>query len=228
PHRLVKKRKIKVLIIKKRRYKLDDLNSIEYRNEDSRNERRNIKIAIIDDEEIPFLDSLKNSGFNIKHYRDIDNFDMLSDYQIIISDIDGVGKSFSSEYQGAYILKEIKKLYPDKFLIAMSSKIYNISFSEILESADIKINRDVTVDTVGDKIDIAMNAVSSVKKRWLRVRKQLIDIYDMDLFDVWEIEQDVIDSIINKKSKINQDRIQKLFGQVVLGVVANFISGVIL
>lgn len=217
-----------MFVIMKKRYRLEDLNAIEYSNQNTRNERRDIKIAIIDDEDIPFLESLKNSGFNVQHYRDIDNFDMLSDYQIIISDIDGVGVKFSSEYQGAYILKEIKKLYPDKFLIAMSSKIYNISFSEILENADIKINRDVKVDLVSEKIDIAINAVSSIKKRWLRVRKQLIENYNIDLYDVWMIEQEVIESIISNKNKINENKIQKLFGSVILGIVVNFISGVIL
>ena len=126
------------------------------------------------------------------------------------------------------LIKEIKKLYPDKFLIAMSSKIYNISFSEILENADIKINRDVKVDLVSEKIDIAINAVSSIKKRWLRVRKQLIENYNIDLYDVWMIEQEVIESIISNKNKINENKIQKLFGSVILGIVVNFISGVIL
>jgi len=154
-----------------KRYKLDDLNPIGISGSDNRDERSKIKIAIIDDEDIPFLNSLRNSGYNIQHYRDVDNFNMLSDYQIVISDIDGVGQSFSSEYQGAYIIKELKRLFPDKYLIAMSSKIYNLSFTEILSNADVKINRDVNVDIVSEKLNLAIKEISSVKNRWLAYRQ---------------------------------------------------------
>lgn len=210
-----------------KRYKLDDLNSIGISGSDNRDERSKIKIAIIDDEDIPFLNSLRNSGYNIQHYRDVDNFNMLSDYQIVISDIDGVGQSFSSEYQGAYIIKELKRLFPDKYLIAMSSKIYNLSFTEILSNADVKINRDVNVDIVSEKLNLAIKEISSVKNRWLRVRAQLINEHFIDLYDVWSMEQDVIKSILTKENKIDSDKIVKLFGSVVSGVVVNFISGVI-
>ncbi|EKN4757651.1 hypothetical protein DVP10_21665 [Yersinia enterocolitica] len=210
-----------------KRYKIDDLNSIGISGSDNRDERSKIKIAIIDDEDIPFLNSLRNSGYNIQHYRDVDNFNMLSDYQIVISDIDGVGHSFSSEYQGAYIIKELKRLFPDKYLIAMSSKIYNLSFTEILSNADVKINRDVNVDIVSEKLNIAIKEISSVKNRWLRVRAQLINEHFIDLYDVWSMEQDVIKSILTKENKIDSDKIVKLFGSVVSGVVVNFISGVI-
>lgn len=210
-----------------KRYRLDDLNSIVFNGSDNRNERSKIKIAIIDDEDIPFLNSLRNSGYNIQHYRDVDNFNMLSDYQIVISDIDGVGQSFSSEYQGAYIIKELKRLYPDKYLIAMSSKIYNLSFTEILSNADVKINRDVKVDIVSEKLNIAIKEISSVKNRWLRVRTQLINEHFIDLYDVWSMEQDVIKSILTKENKIDSDKIVKMFGSVVSGVIVNFISGVI-
>ncbi|EKN4811459.1 hypothetical protein [Yersinia intermedia] len=210
-----------------KRYKIDDLNSIGISGSDNRDERSKIKIAIIDDEDIPFLNSLRNSGYNIQHYRDVDNFNMLSDYQIVISDIDGVGQSFSSEYQGAYIIKELKRLFPDKYLIAMSSKIYNLSFTEILSNADVKINRDVNVDIVSEKLNIAIKEISSVKNRWLRVRAQLINEHFIDLYDVWSMEQDVIKSILTKENKIDSDKIVKLFGSVVSGVVVNFISGVI-
>lgn len=210
-----------------KRYKLDDLNSIGISGSDNRDERSKIKIAIIDDEDIPFLNSLRNSGYNIQHYRDVDNFNMLSDYQIVISDIDGVGQSFSSEYQGAYIIKELKRLFPDKYLIAMSSKIYNLSFTEILSNADVKINRDVNVDIVSEKLNLAIKEISSVKNRWLRVRAQLINEHFIDLYDVWSMEQDVIKSILIKENKIDSDKLVKLFGSVVSGIVVNFISGVI-
>jgi len=41
------------------------------------------------------------------------------------------------------------------------------------------------------------------------------------------MEQDVIKSILTKENKIDSDKIVKLFGSVVSGVVVNFISGVI-
>ncbi len=46
-------------------------------------DRANIKIAIIDDMDVPYLDSLQRSGYNVRHYRDIEDFDMLKSYSVI-------------------------------------------------------------------------------------------------------------------------------------------------
>lgn len=85
-----------------------NLNSARLNNR----ERCNFKIAIIDDEDFYYKEQLSRLGFNITKYDDIQDLNMLASYDLIISDIKGVGKYFDSEFEGAFLLSELKKMYP--------------------------------------------------------------------------------------------------------------------
>ena len=78
-----------------KKYTIQDLNitGSSYTNV----QRENFKIAFIDDEDFVYLERLTNLGFRINKYNDVQDLNMLSSYDIIISDIRGVGKSFNSD-----------------------------------------------------------------------------------------------------------------------------------
>lgn len=191
-------------------------------------DRNNIKIAIIDDMDIPYLDSLNRSGYNVRHYKDIEDFDMIKSYPIIICDIKGVGKKFASKFGGAYLIQEIRKLYPEKYIIAMSSAVYKVNIAKAVGMADDKIIRDSDVDRVIKALNKAINIMKSNKKRWLRLREELLNTHEMDLYDVWEIEQQFIKSYINKdKSIFENHNVTKQSSDMVKGLLVNFISGII-
>lgn len=192
-------------------------------------DKRNQQIAIIDDKEVPYIEILRNNGFNITHHTDIDNFEMIKTYSIIVCDIKGVGKKFGSDKEGAHIIREIRRLYPDKYLIAMSSDVYNIRWVKFLDDTDDKIIRDADVDQVIDALITAVDTMRCNKQRWLRVRDNLLKVHNMDLFDVWEIEQQFIKSAIEKDSSIFENsKIISHRDDIVKGVLVNFISGLIL
>lgn len=209
----------------KNRFLLEQMNSsgnsLDY-------ERRNLQIAIIDDMEVPYLDSLRSAGYNVTHYKDIDNFEMIKPYPIVICDIMGVGKKFGSDKEGAYVIGEIRDLYPDKYIIAMSSVVYKVSWVKALEVADDKIIRDADVDKVFSALTIAVNVMKSNKLRWIRVRKQLLEKHNLDLFDVWKIEQQLIASFVSKdKEKFTDSKVVNHAGDIVKGLLVNFVSGMV-
>ncbi|KAB0286944.1 hypothetical protein F2P58_20135 [Vibrio fortis] len=208
-----------------KRYYLEQLNKVE---NDLLIDRNSIKIAIIDDKEVPYLDSLRRSGYNVQHYKDIEDFDMLKAYSVIVCDIKGVGKSFGSKLEGAYIIKEARKLYPEKYIIAMSSAVYKISVAKVIGVADDKIIRDVDVDKVLDSIDTAVNTMRSNRLRWLRLRDNLLNTHNVDIYDVWKIEQAFIVAMINKdKTKLEKNKTINHANDLVKGLLINFISGII-
>lgn len=94
-------------------YNLNDLNDIVQSN---LCDRENFKIAVIDDQNISLIRKLKQHGYQITHFEDIEDIDRLSKYKIIICDIEGVGKQFGSKYQGGHLIQEINKHYPLKYL----------------------------------------------------------------------------------------------------------------
>ncbi|HIF9249872.1 TPA: hypothetical protein ACX6RB_004130 [Photobacterium damselae] len=214
----------KVVMFKKRLY-LEQLNR---QGNDLLIDRTNIKIAIIDDMDVPYLDSLQRSGYNVRHYRDIEDFDMLKSYSVIVCDIKGVGKKFKSRLEGAYIIKEARQLFPEKYIIAMSSAVYKINVAKIIEVADDKIIRDTDLDRVVNSISQAVDTMRSNKLRWLRLRANLLNVHNMDLYDVWKIEQDFIASMLQKdKSKLENSKAVAHANDMVKGLLVNFISGII-
>ena len=70
-------------------------------------QRGEFKIAIVDDEVFLYLEQLRRLGFNITTYKDVTDLNMLSSYDVIICDIKGVGKDFDSEFEGAFLLREL-------------------------------------------------------------------------------------------------------------------------
>lgn len=209
----------------KKRYYLEQINE---QGDDLLIDRNNIKIAIIDDMEVPYLESLRRSGYNVRHYKDIEDFDMLKAYSVIVCDIKGVGKKFGSELEGAYIIKEARKLYPEKYIIAMSSAVYKISVTKIIGVADDKIVRDSDLDRVSDSIDRAVNTMRSNRLRWLRLRDNLLNTHNVDMYNVWLLEQGFIATILKKdKRELENNKGMKNVNDMVKGLLVNFISGII-
>ncbi len=209
----------------KKRYYLEQINE---QGDDLLIDRNNIKIAIIDDMEVPYLESLRRSGYNVRHYKDIEDFDMLKAYSVIVCDIKGVGKKFGSELEGAYIIKEARKLYPEKYIIAMSSAVYKISVTKIIGVADDKIVRDTDLDRVSDSIDKAVNTMRSNRLRWLRLRDNLLNTHNVDMYNVWLLEQGFIATILKKdKRELEGNKGMKNVNDMVKGLLVNFISGII-
>lgn len=100
-------------------------------------QRDKFKIAFIDDEDFVYLERLLNLGFRINKYEDVQDLNMLSSYDVIISDIRGVGKSFNSEAEGAFILHELKKKYPYKVFAAYTGSAFDVKINSYLSGIQV-------------------------------------------------------------------------------------------
>ena len=160
-----------------------------------------IAIAVIDDE--PFLktDVLRNHGFNISELGDIKAIDQVMAYPIVICDIKGVGKSFGSSFEGAHLLAEIRKSYPDKYLITCSGLQHNVSYNESLNSADASVTKDMPTEYWTTVLEKGLKSVGYPNERWIRFRKNLTE-KGVDAFEIFKLEQSFIKSVKNKDSSI--------------------------
>ena len=202
-------------------YSLDELKKFQTK-EISRNK---FKILIIDDEEIEYTEELTTHGFYCRHVRDIDSIDHVSEYNIIICDIRGVGKKFNSQYEGAHIIGEIDKLYPNKIKIAYTGSEFDIRYNKYFELCDAKIHKDDDFESWIEKLDSSIAKVSDPIDQWLRVRDRLLK-NEIPLYDVFQIEQDYIKSIVNNNEKIlkNSNGVNNLrddLKQIILSLIAN-------
>ena len=95
--------------------------------------RRKIDILLIDDEEFLREDSLRKNGFQITHKYDLEDIKDVAQYSVIMCDIRGVGHALGSDKEGAFLIQEIKKMYPGK---QVTNSTYNPDYNGLLSYAD--------------------------------------------------------------------------------------------
>lgn len=162
--------------------------------------REDVKMVLIDDEQFPYLGLLKQHKFNIDTLNDVTSLTTLEAYDVILCDINGVGKNFSEKYQGAYLVKEIYKRYPFKIIISYTCLNFDARYNEYLKYADFSIKKDNESEEWVEKLDMAIDMVSNIEKRWIRIRDYLLD-NNISLYNVMLLENNLVCSIENGEKK---------------------------
>ena len=219
-----------IFMLFSRKLKLNDIDDIA--NQISI-KRRNFKIAVIEDNVFPVIKQLKKNDFHITHFKDIEKIDALSDYEIIITDIKGVGKKLNDELQGAHLIKEIKRLYPLKYLIAYSASNFNPAYNKYFKLSDKALKKDTSITEWIDYLDNAMEELLNPKKQWEKTRNILIN-QGVDFKKIEKLENLFVKSIKKKKPKvfsyqniINQEEKSDIIMKQITEFLAIFIAELI-
>jgi len=159
--------------------------------------KRNTQIAIIDDKPFPKAEVLHNHKFNIIELGDIKSIDQIAEYPIVVCDIRGVGKHFGSEFEGAHLIFEIRKAYPDKFLVTYTGAQFDIAYNESLKGVDVSIAKDASTEQWVDALERGVEKVTDPIKRWIRFRSDLMD-RGVGAYEVFCLEQGFIKAIESK------------------------------
>mgnify|MGYP000250864002 CR=1 FL=1 len=209
---------------KNKEYKLADIKTPNI-NLDKLKEQT--KIAAIDDNGFIALNNLKNLGFKITEFQDISSLDIIADYPVIICDIKGVGKSFGADSEGAFLIHEIKRKYPDKYIIAYSTASFGIKNTKFLQKADVSLQKETTTEQWSEVLEKALKEVSNPKIRWKKIRQSLLD-YDIELSDLMLLEQSYIRAVLlNNINEMpsNSELPDILDSELMIDIVKDFISG---
>ncbi len=183
--------------------------------------RGSFEILVIDDEPFTPEAPLRKHGFNIQSQEDIENIDAVAKFPIVICDIVGVGKKFGSSNEGAHLLAEIRKRFPDKYLITNTGAGTTTRHNKDLRSADIVLSKDVSIDDWVLHLDTALAQVADPVSRWKRIRDRLL-LADVPVFSVFELEQAFIRAIKKK----DPSTFQKAAERTVLSDAAKEVVGV--
>ena len=157
--------------------------------------RRDIKIAVVDDQPFAPEHNLKNNQFQIVTYTDIHKIEQLAEFPIVLCDLQGVGLQLASDLQGAYLIEEIKRNYPEKAVIAFTggSTNSNISKRAIL-AADDYLRKDVSIEEWRDVLDKHIRNLSDPVYVWKQLRLRLIRA-DISPIDLLKLEHAYVSSI---------------------------------
>ncbi|MGB4226510.1 MAG: hypothetical protein WBJ68_07600 [Candidatus Dechloromonas phosphoritropha] len=154
-----------------------------------------IEIAVIDDKPFEPKDALITHKFRIVELGpDIRSIDQVSTYPIIICDVSGVAKAFGSPLEGAHLVSEIRKAYPDKFLMAYTGLTYSLAITNALIAADKRMEKDASSDAWVQNLEAGICEVVNPRSRWIRLRRALLE-RGVELFDVLMLEQAFIKAV---------------------------------
>jgi hypothetical protein len=166
---------------------------------------------------------LRAHGFKITELGgDIKSVDQVAAYPIVICDIRGVGLAFGSRYEGAHVISEIRKAFPDKYLIAFTGMTYDASYNEKLIAADKSTTKDAPIDLWTQLLESGLRSVGDPRERWIRLRATLLT-RGVELYDILLLEQAFIKAISERSASSFTERAKKLpFSSEVLDLILKF------
>lgn len=172
--------------------------------------KKQVEIAVLDDDSFAPKDSLLANQFRINELGpDIRSLDQVASYPIIICDVGGVGRAFGSSLEGAHVVAELRKTYPDKFLIAYTGLTYSLAMTNALTAADKRMQKDAVTEAWIQTLELGINEVMNPRKRWIRMRVDLLN-RGVDLYNVFKLEQAFIKSMKKKSPDILGNKVKTL------------------
>lgn len=137
--------------------------------------RKSVRILLIDDQEFSALHNLKNNGFNVIRIEGIDRIEEVQDYPVVMVDLQGVGKTLNPTGQGAHLIQQTKKLYPEKYVIAYTGGATAALTSLAVEFADKYTTKDINVEKWCEYLDAAVQEVANPVAVWGKFRHRLLN-----------------------------------------------------
>lgn len=107
--------------------------------------RSRFPIVVIDDKDFTPMKNLQRYNFSVTHFDDISSIDSIYRYPIVLCDLHGVGASLGSRLQGAQVIREIKKNYPEKYVIAYTGDGSSEMTEVAISYADAYLKKDVGI-----------------------------------------------------------------------------------
>lgn len=186
--------------------------------------RKQVDILIIDDDEVFLQESyLQKNGFRITHKTDIDTIKDVSDYEVILCDIRGVGKKLGASKEGAFLIKEIRNNYPNKQIVAYTGSSYDAAYNQYLKYADAVIDKGIPLDDWVALLDKQIENAVDPRNQWDRIRRSLLDS-GLDTIAVAQIEDRYVRSIKTKKQEEFRSYIGKIDNAKAREVLTEFLS----
>lgn len=127
-------------------------------------------ILFVDDEDFAIINRLKDLEYKIDRVHDLEYVPLVADYPIVISDISGVGKKFSSDAEGAFVLKQIQTRYPMKVVGVYSASMMNPVTAQLSQGAAV-FAKDADLSEWQEKLDNMIRQVNNPIEAWKRLRR---------------------------------------------------------
>lgn len=193
--------------------------------------REKVKFLVIDDEPFVYLEKLRSAKFNVTQIRDISDLHAISEYQVIICDINGVGNAFSTKYGGAFVLNQMKQLYPEKqYAYYSGNPAYTKEIIKLLNNIT-SISKDAEIDQWTAYFDKFLENYANPKFAWNQIRDLCI-AHNISSFSIALLEDEYVRKIEKAPSSLNtinldeykiKDELQNLIKAIFANLIASLV-----
>jgi len=200
------------MIFQKKYKSINDLNSIEtiknWRNLRQR-AKDQVKILVVDDQPFAPLEPLRNNGFQIRYVQDITDLTQLEGYPVVLFDLQGVGITLDPTMQGAHLIRQTKKTYPDKYIIAYTGSAQDDKMQQAITEADIYVAKDMPMGEWCDTLEAAVEEIANPVKAWKKFRYRLLD-EGITPIQLSELENTFVENYRRGEEKLQKSLLESL------------------
>src|SRR5262249_28298623 len=126
-------------------------------------------------------------------------------YQIVVCDIRGVGLELQSENEGAHVLEEINKSYPQKYLIALTKENWPASVHRCFAACDQIFGKNIGVNDWIGILDQAIAAVVNPEIKWKKILSHLIS-QNVSIRRLLELQDRYVAAVLKGKSPFQDEK----------------------
>jgi hypothetical protein len=204
-----------------------DLNTAGYQL--TKPQRSDVPIVIIDDQHVPYIEDIRYNGFNVMYINDLDQIQSIKGFEIIICDIKGVGKKFSSKFEGAHLISEIRRVYPFKIIIGYTAYTLDASYNQYLSLADDIFKKDIDLDDWITHLDNAIELAINPIYKWKKISNYL-QANNIKTMDLVRLEDEYV-RLIQRKISLDSFPSRKLrnnLSEETKGIIKSFLNSLII
>jgi len=180
------------------------------------------KIAVIDDEEFPHMELLTDEGYNVTNFTDIKNIETFisKNYDVLILDIQGVGREIAGSEEGWGVLEYLKRIHPHLVVVVFTGADWSITkYKEKSDLADYIIGKDSEYLTFKMKLDAAIRKALSYDYHIKIFKKELQNLG----FESKAVE-DIIKKYGHNKEKTKSKILKKFDGEKAIKVTDDLLG----
>ncbi len=191
--------------------------------------KKRARLLVVDDNDFAYEELFERDGYNIDKWDDIDDLPKLESgyYDIILLDIQGIGRSHSEE-QGFGILKHLRSTTPSQIVIAYSNADWSLKYQDFFDLADARLNKQADYVEFKRTVDKLLSDRFSLGFYVNRIEGVLAGTIPVNDKTRKKIESAIKSRNVNKLSKyldsqnLDKDKLQIAIGiaQVAIAIAA--------
>jgi DNA-binding NarL/FixJ family response regulator len=195
--------------------------------------RKKVNMLVIDDNEFQPEKFLIANGYQIQHKYDIDTIKDVEPYDVVLCDISGIGKKLGFTNEGASLIREIHKNYPNKRIIAYTAYTFDPGLNQFFSLADFVAPKDFGVDDWISVLDEQITESINPVNQWKKIRDYLLEI-NVSTIMIARIEDKYVKAVKDRHfEKLkqfvegNDSQIRSIISDFLSSLCAKIILGII-